>query len=239
VSYLVSDSNKQVIILNNLNRIKDLVSRYPGSSFLPVTKKKSIDIICVAIEWGVLKIGENYLQEAIPKIEEINKRYPGNKINWHFIGTIQSNKAKKIAANFDVIETVSKEKIFSKIVDQARVLKKKVSILIEVNISEESSKSGLHYNELESFLESINVNQTSNYEPVTVDGFMTMGKAGLSPAEKKEEFGLFVKRMKNLRRKFPAIGDQLSFGMSDDFLIALEEGSTQVRLGTLLFGERK
>lgn len=227
------------MIYSNLKRIQGIISQYPGSSFLPATKKKNIDLICTAVEWGVLKIGENYLQEALPKIEEISTRYPEKNIKWHFIGAVQSNKVKKITESFTVIETISREKIFSKIGEQARISGKEVSVLIEVNISGEVSKSGLHYSDLESFLEAIHADSLTSHEPVTIDGFMTMGKAGLSPSDKREEYRVFVRRMNILKDKFPAIGDQLSFGMSDDYMIALEEGSTQIRLGTALFGERK
>ncbi|MFW9996291.1 MAG: alanine racemase, partial [Candidatus Odinarchaeota archaeon] len=141
--------------------------------------------------------------------------------------------------SFDVIETVSRKKIFYKIVHYASLFDKPMKILLEVNPSAEESKSGLTYGEIESFLEEIELNSPETYQPVKVEGFMTIGNPFLAEKEKRLEFREFVSRMKVFRKKFPMIGKQLSFGMSSDYRIALEEGSTEVRLGTTLFGPRE
>jgi len=237
VSYPVKDS-KQAII-SNLDALKTEINQFPRSSILPVTKRKSIETIKVAIDWGMKKVGENYIQEAIPKIEAIKRLYPENDVQWHFLGSLQSNKVKKAVHYFNVIETVSREKIFHKIVNQAKLMAKPVKVFIEINASAEEHKSGLFYRDIETFLDNVEVNSPENYHPVRIGGFMTIGRFSLSRQEKRLEYKEFVTKIIELRKKYPLIGKELSFGMSNDYKIALEEGSTQIRLGTLLFGSRE
>jgi pyridoxal phosphate enzyme (YggS family) len=238
VNYLAPDLRQQQII-SNLDATQAIIDKFPGSTFLPVTKGKSIEILKVAIEWGVTKMGENYLQEAIPKIVAIKQLYPNKNIDWYFIGTLQSKKVKKVVQHFNVIETVDREKTFYRIVRYAKELNKPLKIMIEVNSAAEESKSGLSYHEIVPFLESIKINEPEDYHPVVVDGFMTIGALNLEKKEKLKEFKEFVSTARKTRREFPVIGEELSFGMSGDYRMALEEGSTEVRLGTLLFGMRE
>ncbi|MFW9996190.1 MAG: alanine racemase, partial [Candidatus Odinarchaeota archaeon] len=115
---------KREQIFSNLDAVQAEVQRYSNSSFLAVTKNKNSEIISAAIDWGARKFGENYIQEAILKIDEIRKQYPEKNIEWYFIGVLQSNKVKKAVQYFDVIETVSRKKIFYKIVHYASLFDK-------------------------------------------------------------------------------------------------------------------
>lgn len=202
-------------------------SRQPADvSVLAAAKDQSPEKIRAAIAAGIAIFGENYLQEAESKISEI-----GRGVQWHLIGHLQSNKAKKAAQLFDMVQTVDSAKLAGKLNDAAE---KKLLVLVEVNIGEEPQKFGVLPANLLPFVSSL-----SGFQNIEIQGLMCMPP--LLPPEQtrpyfKKEFSLF-QQLKSIKQQ-NLNPTTLSMGMSSDFAVAVEEGSTMVRIGTALFGPR-
>jgi len=196
-----------------------------------VTKTVGPEKIKTAIAAGIHIFGENYIQEAKNKIEKISD----DSIKWHFIGHLQSNKAKFAIRFFDLIHSVDSFKLAREINKQAKKYDKVQNILIQINISKEETKSGIAENEAISLLRDI-----SNLENVSVKGLMTMPPFFNQP----EKVRSYFKALAELRNKIKAVSilnifmDELSMGMTGDFEVAISEGATLVRIGTAIFGER-
>lgn len=213
-------------IASRLNRIRERIEVAAHSvgrdstavTLIAVSKTVGIDAIREAYDAGQRHFGESRLQEAMPKIEAL----PGD-IVWHFVGTLQSNKAKRVAERFDVIHTLESESQLREIGKAGRV----VDGLIEVNIANEPQKSGISVKNLEAF-----ANSGLQYPSVHLRGLMTIGPPNLDPEAMRPFF-------RDLRTLGERIGGQwLSMGMSDDFEVAIQEGATHVRVGTAIFGSR-
>ena len=187
------------------------------AKLIAVSKTKSVKNILEIYELGQRDFGENYLQEALIKIPQLPK-----DIIWHFIGKIQSNKTLDIAKNFDIIHTVDRAKIAIRFDKHAQDLGKKLKVLIQVNIDDEITKSGVSLNGLEEL-----VNCIKNLQNIDLIGLMCIPK--------KDKTNSFAK-MLVLKNKYKL--NELSMGMSGDFLDAIKNGSTMVRIGTLIFGAR-
>ena len=180
-------------------------------------------------------IGSNYLQDHkrfLPLIKH------SDNIESHYIGKIQSAKIPKIVDNFDVIQTLGSLKHYRKISKYASSQKKVVPVLIEINIGREENKSGIIPEDLNLFLNTIKADLNPKFVPI--HGFMTMGRFNLNTNEKRNEFSEFRELTYNVFKNYEFLFNarELSFGMSDDFLTAIEFGATIVRLGTILFGKR-
>jgi PLP dependent protein len=206
-------------IREHIDRACAFVSRDPQSvTLIAVSKTQTIEAIREAYDLGLRQFGESRFQEALPKIEALP-----NDITWHFVGHLQTNKAKKVGQYFDVIHTIESE-------GQVKELQKanrRTQALIEVNIAEESQKHGIFAEYLDDLR-----NKVIHYDNVHQRGLMTIGPA-LDDAEKMRPF------FRSLRLLNERIGgDWLSMGMSGDFEVAIQEGSTHIRVGTALFGER-
>jgi len=188
-------------------------------TLIAVSKTFSVDHILAAYEAGQRNFGESRLQEAIPKIEALPK-----DIIWHFIGKLQSNKIKKAAENFNIFHSVDNPR---QLVEFLKVQGPK-DILIEVNIAEEVQKSGIFLYPLDEFIQSIVLCNT-----VRLRGLMTIGP-NLQNAEAMRPY---FRKMRELGDK---IGDDcwLSMGMSGDYSVAIEEGATHIRVGSVIFGSR-
>jgi PLP dependent protein len=226
-------------IKENLDQIRTEISdaaiaagRKPEDLLLiAVSKKKTIADIRAAIEAGADNFGENYMQEAVEKIEAIGK----DKVCWHFIGHLQSNKAKLAVKYFDYIQTVDSAKLAKEINKHAKAMNKIQKILIQLNIAHEDTKSGIDATEILSLAEQIN-----DMENLSVQGLMCMPPFFDDPELARPYF----KKLSQLRQKIMDKGferismNQLSMGMSNDFEVAVQEGSTMVRIGTSIFGER-
>jgi pyridoxal phosphate enzyme (YggS family) len=216
-------------------RIDEAKNRYGRSGdsikLVAVSKKMSKDRVEKAIKSGATDLGENYIQEALEKIEAL-KEYD---VSWHFIGHLQSNKAKYAVKVFDLIHTVDSVKLAKEINKQAKKIDKIQDILIQVNISEESSKSGV------SAEDAINlVKDISCFENVSIKGLMGMPPFYDNPEKAKPYFALMgeIKEQIESRNINGVSMDELSMGMTGDFEVAIEEGSTLIRIGTAIFGER-
>ena len=193
-------------------------------------KSKSIQDIEDAISAGINTVGENYLQESRTAIEAI-----GNRVSWHFIGHIQKNKVKHIVPFFDMIETVDSLDLATLIDQQAQKLGKVMPVLIEVNIAHEEQKHGAMPEDVPTLIKEI-----GKLPNINVKGLMTMGPflddlAGLQPYFRQTR--QLFEEIKSLH--LPNVDmEHLSMGMSDSYLIAIEEGATMVRIGTKIFGPR-
>ncbi|PIE55694.1 MAG: YggS family pyridoxal phosphate-dependent enzyme [Desulfobulbus propionicus] len=205
--------------------------RTPGDiTLVAVSKRQSVTQIATAVACGQLAFGENYLQEAQEKIEACPQQ-----INWHFIGHLQSNKARLAARLFQVIETVDRLKT-ARLLDKEARSGTGLSILVQVNVGEDPRKSGVAAQQLPGLLEAIHTQTT-----LRVEGLMTMPPYNPDPEASRPHFArLRALAEENAARGFFADTSQvaLSMGMSGDFQVAIEEGATLVRIGTSIFGER-
>jgi pyridoxal phosphate enzyme (YggS family) len=212
-------------IKENISFINEKIKR--NATIIAVSKKKSAELIKEAFESGVENFGENYLQEAIEKISFLKHL----KINWHFIGKIQSNKCKEIAKNFEWVHTVDRFKI-AKLLNDNCPLNKTINVLIQINIDKEESKSGINDEEILSLAEGI-----SSLPNLKLKGVMVIPKNESDKKLTEISFEKTVKASMRLRDKFPH-ANEVSMGMSNDFELAIKKGSTMIRIGTGIFGER-
>ena len=206
--------------------------REPDSvRLVAVSKTIPEDAVREAIKSGADILGENYIQEAKDKINALSA-YP---VSWHFIGHLQSNKAKYAVKLFDMIHTVDSLKLAKELNKQAKKINKIQKILIQVNISMESTKSGVHEEDAQKLIKEISL-----FENLSIKGLMTMPPFFNNPEEARPCFSA----LRNLRDKIrnEAIKNitmqELSMGMTGDFEVAIKEGATLVRIGTAIFGER-
>ncbi len=184
-----------------------------------------------AIEAGVTILGENYIQEAGKKFDMLSS-YP---VSWHFIGHLQSNKAKYAVRLFDLIHSVDSLKLAMELNKQAQKINKVQQILIQINISGESTKSGVYKDNAFELTKNI-----SGLENLSVKGLMAMPPYFNDP-EKVRPYFSAVRGLRDLIKKENIQNidmNELSMGMTGDFKVAIEEGATLVRIGTAIFGKR-
>ena len=211
-----------------------------------VSKFHPAEAVENAISLGATDFGENRVQEAELKFSEPRMAKDGSRVRCHVIGPVQSNKLKKAAIVADCIHSIASIEAVEKLEKVCAALPgengagKILDILFQVNAGEEETKSGLDIHEAEAFLESFAVCGETAFPHLRFRGLMTIGK-NTGVAEDSRECFAFLR---NLQRKFLAKGgafahfDQLSMGMTGDLEVAIEEGSTMIRVGTALFGER-
>ena len=196
-----------------------------GVRLIAVTKTVDTGRIREAIDAGIRDFGENYVQEARGKIEDIGT----GDVCWHMIGHIQSNKVKYIPRLFDCVHTVDRVSLL----DGLEKYGKPMDILFEVNLSAEATKSGTDLEGLEVVLE-----KAAGLEHLRPVGLMTMPPYTGDPEEVRGIFRRLKETRDAMNEKFGLAMKELSMGMSSDFEVAIEEGATMVRVGTALFGER-
>ena len=196
---------------------------------LGVSKTKPVSDIISAYEAGHRNFGENYVQESIEKIQQMTEY---SDILWHFIGPLQSNKSKFIAEYFDWMHSLDRIKIAKRLHEQRSVHQKPLNVCVQINIDDEENKAGIMPSQALNFIE-----QLQSLERITCKGLMTIPKAGVSDTERKDSFSKMHELFTLCTNTFPNI-DTLSMGMSDDLDIAVECGSTMVRVGTAIFGPR-
>lgn len=196
---------------------------------LAVSKTKPVSAIEEAIQAGQKAFGENYVQEGMEKIAYFNQQAD---LEWHFIGPLQSNKTKLVAAHFDWIQTVDRLKIAQRLSEQRPAGKAPLNVLIQINISDEASKSGIAPEEMLPLAKEIAL-----LPNLKLRGLMAIPKPEHEPAQQKIALGKMQQLFNRLQTEFEGI-DTLSMGMSDDMAAAIECGSTMVRIGTAVFGAR-
>lgn len=196
---------------------------------IAVTKTHGEEVVREAWDAGIRIVGENKVQEAMWKKE---RSISGPE--WHLIGHLQSNKVRHALETFDFIHSVDSVKLADKINSVADMIGSRPRILLEVNVSGEKSKSGMEPSEVEGAVRHI----TENCERISLEGFMTMAPYSENPEDARPVFRKLRELRDNLERKLGLSLPRLSMGMSGDWEVAVEEGATWVRLGTILFGER-
>ncbi len=209
--------------------------RDPGEiKILAVSKKKPAGMVRDLFNCGQSSFGENYVQEAVAKIQELSDIR--GQIQWHFIGHLQRNKSRLAAEYFDLVETLDSFRLAKALDRQAQELGRMIDCLVQVNIGRDPAKSGVEPEELGDLL-----GEVSSLSSLRVRGLMTIHPWSASSQEARRWFReLRLLRDKTLSRGLPEGMrlDELSMGMSRDFEEAVEEGATIVRIGTALFGPR-
>ena len=228
----------QTTIGTNFNRVKERITQAALRSgrdpqdiqLVAVSKTMSVESVRQAIKAGATIFGENYVQEARKKIEEI-----GHTPRWDFIGHLQTNKAKYVFDLFDIIHSVDRLSLAKEINRLAAKQGKTIRILLQVNISGEEAKSGINPGEINRL-----VREITSLPHLSLEGLMTMPPFFEDPEKTRPYFITLRKLRDTLRQDIGEYADlkELSMGMSADFEVAIEEGSTLVRVGTAIFGER-
>ncbi|MDR2216877.1 YggS family pyridoxal phosphate-dependent enzyme [Yokenella regensburgei] len=226
-------------IAHNLAQVRDKISAAAERcgrdseevTLLAVSKTKPASAIEEAIAAGQLAFGENYVQEGVDKVRYFQQKGQQN-LQWHFIGPLQSNKSRLVAEHFDWCHTVDRLKIATRLSEQRPAELPPLNVLIQVNISDEQSKSGIALDEVDALAESI-----AALPGITLRGLMAI------PAPESEYVRQFAVARQmavafaELKTRYPTV-DTLSLGMSDDMEAAIAAGSTMVRIGTAIFGAR-
>lgn len=226
---MIRDNTK--IVENDIKDACDRAKRDPKDiNLIAVTKTIDTERINEALETGIENIGENKVQEIMEKYDKIEYAP-----SWHMIGHLQTNKVKYIIDKIDLIHSVDSLKLAKEIDKRARNINKIMDVLIQLNIADEDTKFGLSYNELDDFIKEI-----ASLENVNVQGLMAIVPYVIDP----EEVRPYFRKMKEI---FDKLQDSpyeninmkyLSMGMTNDFQVAIEEGSNMIRVGTGIFGER-
>jgi pyridoxal phosphate enzyme (YggS family) len=196
-----------------------------------VAVSKTVDAprLRLAVEAGITVLGENRVQEAADKRPEVDGA------TWHLVGPLQSNKARRALAVFDVIQSVGSLDLgqrLDRLADEV-VPGRRVPVLVQVNVDEDPAKAGILPADAPALVAALVA-----LPRLDVRGLMTIGRFGVSPAETRATFAGLRALGERLRQAADGLGSDLSMGMSDDFEIAVEEGATIVRVGRALFGER-
>jgi len=219
---LVSNYKK---VMSDITAAARKVGRSPGNvKLVAVTKTVGAAEVQHAITLGIKDFGENRVQDAAEKVEQ----FPA--VNWHFIGHLQSNKVKNVLPVYSLIHSLDRLSLADALQSRAESLDQDVNVLIQVNVSGELSKFGLPPAKLPAFLMKL-----YSYNRIKVRGLMTMAPFVDDPEEARPYF----KHLRQLRDRHSKPGvelPELSMGMTNDFMIAVEEGATIVRIGSALFG---
>ena len=196
-----------------------------------VSKTMPVEIVKKAIEAGMKDFGENYIQEAREKTSSL-AQYP---VTWHYIGHLQSNKAKYAVRMFDFIHSVDSLKLARELDKCAKKIAKVQAILIQVNVAKEDSKSGVYVEDILPLLRDI-----SQFENLAIKGLMTMPPYFNAPDKVRPFFAALRELRDQIKNENIAniYMDELSMGMTGDFEAAIQEGATMIRVGTAIFGER-
>ena len=191
---------------------------------IAVSKKKSIEHIRTAKDLGIDNFGENYAQELENKAKNIDRN-----VNWHFIGPLQSNKAKIIAKYADWIHTIDRKKIADKINEECKKINKIINACIQVNISNESTKAGINPENLLVFAKYVD-----SMENINLKGIMVLPSLGENNKKQMQDSKLLHEELISV---FPH-AEFLSMGTTNDFETAIVSGSNMIRVGELIFGKR-
>ena len=203
------------------------------TKLVAVSKTKPLEMLQEAYNLNWRRFGENKVQELVSKYEALPK-----DIEWHLIGTLQTNKVKYIAPFVSLIHSVDRPKVLVEINKQAKNNRRVIDCLMQIHIAEEESKSGFSYDEAETFLKS---DQFASFEHIRLVGLMGMATF----TEDQQKIHLEFRGLKQFFEKIKAEIQapnidfkEISMGMSGDYQIAIEEGSTMIRVGSAIFGKR-
>ena len=223
-------------IAHNLAQVRDKISAAAARcgraseeiTLLAVSKTKPASAIAEAIDAGQRAFGENYVQEGVDKIRYFQEQ--GNTdLQWHFIGPLQSNKSRLVAEHFDWCHTIDRLRIATRLNDQRPAEMPALNVLIQVNISDENSKSGIALSELAA--------EVAELPRLTLRGLMAIPAPESSYERQFAVAQQMAVAFEALKARYNTV-DTLSLGMSDDMEAAIAAGSTMVRIGTAIFGAR-
>ena len=226
-------------IKSNIEKIKDEIAsicndcgRNPQEvNLMAVTKTVDVDAVFEAIDAGITDVGENKPQELARKYEVI-----GDKVNWHLIGTLQTNKVKYIIDKVTMIHSLDREVLCEEIQKRAEKIDRIIYCLVQVNISKEETKHGLYKDDVVDFVKMV----SEKYPNIRIKGLMTMAPF----IEDDEVIESVFKGLKDLSLEIDSLSlknvemSTLSMGMSHDYHLAIKHGATIVRVGTAIFGPR-
>ncbi|MBL4566455.1 MAG: YggS family pyridoxal phosphate-dependent enzyme [Porticoccus sp.] len=221
-------------IHHRIQRITKIVGRISDDiTLLAVSKGQPAQAIRNAYELGQRHFGENYLQEALEKQQQLSDL---TDICWHFIGPVQSNKTRKVAERFDWVHTVDRIKLAQRLSALRPESQAPINICLQVNINKEKSKSGLLAEDVEDLAQSV-----LELPRVKLRGLMTIPQNNQTEIGQHESFTAVAQLLTKLRNSSPQLAtlDTLSMGMSADLEIAITEGATIIRVGTGIFGPRQ
>ncbi len=226
-------------VAGNFERVRTLVARAAEAAgrasqavrIVAAAKTKPVELIEQAIRAGAADIGENYVQEAAAKIARISA-----PVTWHMIGHLQRNKAGRALDLFGVIHTLDSVALGDALTRHAEQRGRTARVLIEVNIGGEASKRGVRPDAVEPLVAAL-----ADRRWLTIEGLMAIPPPGSAPEDSRPHFRRLRELCDRLQRNAPANAPlrELSMGMSDDFVVAVEEGATMVRIGRAIFGERE
>jgi pyridoxal phosphate enzyme (YggS family) len=202
-------------------------------TLVAVSKTKPLEDIVEARTCGQIHFGENRAKELEDKMEELDD--PDQEVQWHMIGTLQTNKIKYMVERVNWIDSIPKKKSLREIEKRASRIDRIINVLIQVNISDEDQKSGCDPEKLGKILE-----YAAGLKHVRVRGLMGMATFTDDPEQVRPEFAL-LRKVRDEHRKYETENislDELSMGMTNDMEVAIEEGSTMIRVGRAIFGER-
>ncbi|ERK11373.1 putative protein YggS [Serratia fonticola AU-AP2C] len=201
-------------------------------TLLAVSKTKPAEAIAQAIAAGQHAFGENYVQEGVDKIQYFAQLPEGAGLEWHFIGPLQSNKSRLVAEHFAWCHTVDRLRIALRLSDQRPAEMPQLNVLIQINISDEQSKSGIVLSELPALAEAV-----AALPNLCLRGLMAIPAPEHDYQRQLATFGQMNDAFQELKQRYPQV-DTLSMGMTDDMQAAIAAGSTMVRIGTAIFGAR-
>jgi pyridoxal phosphate enzyme (YggS family) len=218
-------------IAENLNRIKnDLPDTV---RFVAVSKFHPVAVIREAYDAGQRIFGENRVQEIVSKHEQLPQ-----DIEWHFIGHLQANKVRYLVPFVDTIHSIDSEKLLNEVQKEAQKCNRKIKVLLQIHIAQEEHKFGFSFEEAETWIQN---NRSEAYPNLILSGLMGMATFTDNQEQIRREFQSLATFYRSLKETYFSTNNafkELSMGMSDDYPIAIEEGSTLVRIGTKIFGER-
>ncbi|MBD2811380.1 YggS family pyridoxal phosphate-dependent enzyme [Xenorhabdus sp. Vera] len=218
-------------VRNHITLAAQKCGRIPEEiTLLAVSKTKPVDAIAKAIASGQREFGENYVQEGVEKIQYFDNR---DDLVWHFIGPLQSNKSRLVAENFDWCHTIDRLKIAQRLSEQRPENMPPLNVLIQINISDEESKSGILLAELDDLAARID-----SLPHLTLRGLMAIPAPENNVGHQIVVFRKMEHAFTQLKAQYSQI-DTLSMGMTDDMEAAITCGSTLVRIGTAIFGARQ
>ncbi len=229
-------------VIDNFQRVKDRIGAAASSvdrnqdriRLVVVTKGHPLEIVQEAIAAGAKHLGENYVEEALPKIASVENV---GDLKWHMIGHVQSRKARRVCEHFDWVQTVDSHRLATRMDRFAGEMGKRVPILLECNVSGEETKFGwTAWNELEWEELAEEIEPILEMRNLEVSGLMTMAPF-FPDAEEARPYFIRLRNLRDfLRAKYPQSSwDELSMGMSGDFELAIQCGSNMVRLGSIMF----
>jgi len=226
------------LVRDRIERAARAAGRDPRQvALVAVSKTFGVDRIRQALAAGQHRFGENYLQEALAKNDEVARTEPGRGVEWHFIGPIQSNKTRELAERFDWIQSLDRLKLAQRLSQQRAADRPALNLLLQVNISGEPTKHGVKPDDVAEL-----GRQVAALPRVRLRGLMAIPEPTADPLRQRAPFARMRELLEQLRFELADVGadlDTLSMGMSDDLEAAVAEGSTMVRVGTAIFGARK